>query len=42
MVMQQIGTCDDEIKRGAMMEREKRLRGIDVSWADDPTTRRRS
>ena len=28
MVMQQIGTCDDEIKRGAMMEREKRLRGI--------------
>ena len=26
--MQQIGTCDDEIKRGAMMEREKRLRGI--------------
>ena len=28
MVMQQIGTCDDEIKRGAMMEREKRLRTI--------------
>lgn len=28
MGMQQIGTCDDEIKRGAMMEREKRLRGI--------------
>lgn len=28
MVMQQIGTCDDEIKCGAMMEREKKLRGI--------------
>ena len=28
MVMQQIGTCDDEIKCGAMMERDKRLRGI--------------
>lgn len=28
MVMQQIGTCDDEVKRGAMMERDKRLRGI--------------
>ena len=28
MVMQQIGTCDDEVKRGAMMEREKRLRGL--------------
>lgn len=28
MVMQQIGTCDDEIKRGAVMEREKKLRGI--------------
>ncbi len=26
--MQQIGTCDDEVKRGAMMEREKRLRGL--------------
>ena len=28
MVMQQIGTSDDEIKCGAMMERDKRLRGI--------------
>ena len=28
LVMQQIGTCDDEVKRGAMMEREKRLRGL--------------
>ena len=28
MVMQQIGTCDDEVKYGAMMERDKRLRGI--------------
>lgn len=28
MVMQQIGTCDDEIMTGAMMERDKRLRGI--------------
>ena len=28
LVMQQIGTCDDEVKRGAMMEREKRLQGI--------------
>lgn len=28
MVMQQIGTSDDEIKVGAMMERDKRLRGI--------------
>ena len=28
MVMQQIGTCDDEIKCGAIMEREKRLQGI--------------
>ena len=28
MVMQQIGTCDDEVKCGAMMERDKRLRGI--------------
>ena len=28
MVMQQIGTCDDEVKCGAVMEREKRLRGI--------------
>ena len=28
LVMQQIGTCDDEVKRGAMMEQEKRLRGL--------------
>ena len=28
MVMQQIGVCDDEIKCGAIMEREKRLQGI--------------
>ena len=28
MVMQQIASCDDEIKCGAVMEREKRLRGI--------------
>lgn len=28
MVMQQIGTCDDEVKCGAMMERDKRLQGI--------------
>lgn len=28
MVMRQIGSCDDEIKCGAVMEREKRLRGI--------------
>ena len=28
MVMQQIGACDDEVKCGAVMEREKRLRGI--------------
>lgn len=28
MVMQQIGTCDDEVRCGAMMERDKRLRGI--------------
>lgn len=28
MVMQQIGTSDDEVKCGAMMERDKRLRGI--------------
>ena len=28
MVMQQIADCDDEIKCGAVMEREKRLRGI--------------
>lgn len=28
MVMRQIGSCDDEIKCGAMMEREKRLQGI--------------
>lgn len=28
MVMQQIGSCDDEVKRGAIMEREKKLRGI--------------
>ena len=28
MVMQQIGTCDDEVKCGAMMERDKRLLGI--------------
>ena len=28
MVMQQIGSREDEIKRGAMMEREKRLRGL--------------
>lgn len=28
MVMQQIGTCDDEVKCGAVMEREKRLQGI--------------
>ncbi len=28
MVMQQIGTDDDEVKRGAIMEREKKLLGI--------------
>ena len=28
MVMQQIGTAEDEIARGAIMEREKKLRGI--------------
>ncbi|MEG1633733.1 MAG: LacI family DNA-binding transcriptional regulator [Oscillospiraceae bacterium] len=28
MVMQQIGSNEDEIKRGAVMEREKKLRGI--------------
>lgn len=28
MVMRQISSCDDEIKCGAMMEREKRLQGI--------------
>ncbi len=28
LVMQQIGACDDELKRAAMMEREKRLRGL--------------
>jgi LacI family transcriptional regulator len=28
MVMQQIGISDDEVKCGAMMERDKRLRGI--------------
>jgi LacI family transcriptional regulator len=28
MVMQQIDTGDDELKRGAIMEREKRLRGL--------------
>ena len=28
MVMQQIGTSDDEVKRAAVMEREKRLRGL--------------
>ena len=28
LVMQQIGACDDEVKRAAVMEREKRLRGI--------------
>ena len=28
MVMQQIGTCDDEVKCGAVMEREKRLQDI--------------
>ncbi len=28
MVMQQIGSADDEIKCGAMMERDKRLQGI--------------
>ena len=28
MVMQQIGTCDDEVKCGAVMEREKRLQGL--------------
>ena len=28
MVMRQIGSCEDEIKCGAMMEREKRLQGI--------------
>lgn len=28
MVMQQIGSCDDEVKCGAMMERDKRLQGI--------------
>ena len=28
MVMRQIASCDDEVKCGAVMEREKRLRGI--------------
>lgn len=28
MVMQQIGSCDDELKQAAMMEREKRLLGL--------------
>ena len=28
LVMQQIAACDDEVKCGAVMEREKRLRGI--------------
>ena len=28
MVMRQIGSCEDEIKCGAMMEREKRLQGL--------------
>ena len=28
MVMQQVSTNDDEVKRAAVMEREKRLRGI--------------
>ena len=28
MVMRQIASCDDELKCGAVMEREKRLRGI--------------
>ena len=28
MVMRHIASCDDEVKRGAEMEREKRLRGI--------------
>lgn len=28
MVMQQIGSCEDEVKCGAVMEREKKLRGI--------------
>ena len=28
MVMRQIGSCEDEIKCGAVMEREKRLQGI--------------
>ena len=28
MVMRQISSCDDELKCGAVMEREKRLRGI--------------
>lgn len=37
MVMQQIGACDDEVKCGAVMEREKRLRGI-IFWAAALTT----
>lgn len=28
LVMQQIGSCDDELLAGAMMERDKRLRGL--------------
>lgn len=28
LVMQQIGACDDELLAGAMMERDKRLRGL--------------
>ena len=28
LVLQKIGACDDEVKRAAVMEREKRLRGI--------------
>lgn len=42
MVMRQIGSCDDEIKCGAMMEREKRLQGIIFSAAVRTIRRRRS
>lgn len=40
MVMRQIGSCEDEIKCGAMMEREKRLQGIISSAAGRITARR--
>lgn len=41
MVMQQIGTCDDEVKCGAVMERESACRAS-CSWAVGLITPRRS